>query len=61
MVIQEDQAGELGLQRLYLKYYNVEGFEAPPESETYYPNPSIESLYRTCDTRLTDALTDVSP
>jgi len=34
VAIQEDQAGELGLQRLHLKYYEEEGFEAPHESQT---------------------------
>ena len=43
----------------------TEGFEVPLESETYYLDPSIKSSYCTCDTRITDALTemltDISP
>ncbi len=33
VAIQEDQAGELGLQQLRLKYNSKEGFEAPLEPE----------------------------
>jgi len=51
VAIQEDQAGELGLQRLRLKYYKKEGFEVPLEPEPYYRYPRVESSYLTCDTR----------
>ena len=55
MAIQEDQAGELGLQRLQLKYYNERALKRLMNLEPYYTDPSIESLYRTCDSVLTDA------
>ncbi len=50
MVIQEDQAGELGLPQRHLKYDKMEGFKVPPKPEPYYHYPRIESSYLTCDT-----------
>ncbi len=58
VAIQEDQAGELGLQLLCLKYYKWRALKCLMKAEPYYPYPSIESSYCTCDTRLTDVLTD---
>ncbi len=51
MAIQEDQAGELGLERLQLKYYNERALKRLMNPEPYYADPSIESSYRTCDSR----------
>ncbi len=49
MAIQEDQAGELDLQQLQLKYYRKRALKRLMNPEPYYPDPSIESLYRTRD------------
>ncbi len=51
MAIQEDQAGELGLARLHLKYYRRRALKRLMNPEPYYTDPSIESSYRTCDSR----------
>jgi len=51
VAIQEDQAGELGLERLQLKYYNERALKRLMNPEPYYADPSIESSYRTCDSR----------
>ena len=50
VVIQEDQAGELGLRQLHLKYYNERALK-----RLLNLKPSIAILgsshtYRTCDT-----------
>ena len=49
MAIQEDQAGELGLQRLHLKYYKERALKRLLNPEPYYRYPRVESYYRTCD------------
>ncbi len=51
MAIQEDQAGELGLERLQLKYYRERALKRLMNPEPYYTDPRIESSYRTCDSR----------
>ncbi len=51
VAIQEDQARELGLRRLHFKYYKKRALKRLMNPEPYYTDPSIESLYRTCDSR----------
>ncbi len=51
VAIQEDQAGELGLERLQLKYYKRRALKRLMNPEPYYTDPSIESSYCTCDSR----------
>ncbi len=43
VAIQEDQARELGLRQLHLKYYNERALKRLLESEPYYTDPRIES------------------
>ncbi len=50
VAIQEDQAGELGLCRLHLKYYNERALKCLLKLKPYYHYPSIESSSCTCDT-----------
>ncbi len=51
VMIQEDQAGELGLLQPHLKYYKERALKRILNPEPYYTDPSIESSYHTCDTR----------
>ena len=56
VAIQEDQAGGLGLLQQRLKYNNKRALKRLSKHKPYYLYPSSESLYCTCDTRLTDDL-----
>jgi len=49
VAIQEDQAKELGLQRLHLKYYKKRALKRLLNRKPYYRYPRVESYYRTCD------------
>jgi len=51
VAIQEDQAGELGLRRLHLKYNKKRALKRLMNPEPYYRYPRVESYYFTCDTR----------
>ncbi len=42
-MIQEDQAGELGLLQPHLKYYKERALKRLFNTKPYYTNPSIES------------------
>ncbi len=58
MAIQKDQAGELGPYDYILSTTAKRALKRLMNLEPYYRYPSIESYYRTCDTGLTDTLTD---
>ncbi len=58
MVVQEDQAGELGPCDYILNTTAARALKRLMNPEPYYRYPRIESYYRTRDTGLTDTLTD---